>query len=410
MNITLDGDVARVASCAAARLKAKSGININRLVAELCDELQTEDTASIRAALIASWDQINIDAGLGAARRFSPGIRITGFELIDLGPAGVDMQLPGTPCASAVLTAAQQQVAGTEAARDQEIGNELFAVHGPEYWDIPPDARIRDAAVFRMFTEPLVRWQWVLDDGLAKLRGISGAEIEALPRPGENRELPALRPGDCLVNGGGGDPSHVALYAGPDEDGHPMIIHAMATINEGRSAMERVGDAIKLPFQKIGAAIGFDTGEKTGVLHERLGDFFDRYHRDTVIVVRLPGLDSAQIERGLARAKELIGTDYDYKLQAGTDAIYCTEVYLEFLRAAVGNDRSRLPYIGTSCHSHSSPLGTIGVKEQFIAEPSHVMVSPHMEIGVMLGGGAGAYRRMKRTHLLGPNAKRTLAT
>jgi hypothetical protein len=187
-----------------------------------------------------------------------------------------------------------------------------------------------------------------------------------------------------------------------------MIIHAMATNHEGRSALERARDALKLPFLKIGEAIGIDTAEETGVLYERLSDFFNRYHRDTVVVVRMPGLDSAQIVRGLERAKELIGEEYDYKLGVGTAAIYCTEVYLEFLKAALGGDRVKLPYVGTSWHSHGTPLGTIGVKHQFIAEPCHVMVSPHLEIGVMLGGGADAYKRMKRTHLLGPNAKREI--
>jgi hypothetical protein len=90
-----------------------------------------------------------------------------------------------------------------------------------------------------------------------------------------------------------------------------------------------------------------------------------------------------------SRARERAGRGgYDYKLAAGTDA---------------------LPYVGTSYYSYSTPLGTIGVKDQFIAEPCHLMVSPHAEIGVILGGGAEAYSRMKRTHVLGPGAKRELA-
>ena len=408
MEIAQGRDTERLVGFAAARLKEKSGINIDRLARAASEALDIEDPAWAREVIIANWDRINVDAGLGVAKRVSPGARRPGFEEIDISPAGLGLQSPEARIASAMLTAIQQKAAGTQDARTYEMGDDLFAVHGPEYWDIPPDALIRDSAIFRMITEPLVRWQWVLDDGLTKLRGISGAEIEALTRPGEHGEPPALRPGDCLINGGGGDPSHAALYAGPDEHGHPMIIHAMATNNEGRSALERAGDALKLPFRKIGEAIGIDTGEKTGVMYEPVSDFFNRYHRDTVIVARMPGLNSAEIERGLGRGRELIGKDYDYKLAAGTDAIYCTEVYLEFLKAALGADRGKLPYIGTSCYNASTPLGTIGVKDQFIAEPCHLMVSPHMEIGVMLGGGADAYKRMVRTHLLGPNAKREL--
>ena len=50
--------------------------------------------------------------------------------------------------------------------------------------------------------------------------------------------------------------------------------------------------------------------------------------------------------------------------------------------------------------------GAPHLKDQLICEPSHVMVSPHMEIGVMLGGGKDALEDMKRTHVLGPNAQK----
>lgn len=408
MALNLDRDAARVSSFAAARLKEKSGLNIERLTSEASKVLGIEDLAAIREALLANWDQINVEAGLGAMKRISAGALSAAFQQLDVGSSALGTRLPGKKTPQAVLSSKQLKAAGTEDARDHEVGKHYFAVHGPEFWDIPPDARLRDSALFRKITEPLVRWQWVLDDGAAKQRGISGAEIEALTKPGPDGGPPALRPGDCLVNGGGGDPSHVAVYVGPDKDGHPMIVHAMATNNEGRSGMERLGDALKLPFQMAGEALGFDTGQKTGVLYERVGDFFNRYHRDTVVVARLPGLKEDQLEKGIARAMELVGKPYDYKLQAGTNAIYCTEVYLEFLKAALGDQKDKLPYMGTSCHSGGSPLGTVGIKDQFICEPSHVLVSPHIEIGAMLGAGADAYEDMKRTHVLGPNAQRKL--
>src|SRR5262245_57775724 len=73
MEIALSRDTERLVRFAAARLKEKSGINIDRLAREASEALDIEDTAWSREAIIANWDRINVDAGLGVARRVSPG-------------------------------------------------------------------------------------------------------------------------------------------------------------------------------------------------------------------------------------------------------------------------------------------------------------------------------------------------
>lgn len=371
---------------AAALLRAKSGRNPRRLADEVADEFDLDEDDAL-AALTAEWAALNEDAGLGPLVRVSFGPDLPGYQTTDLRPRLAELQARPR----AVLSPRQLAAAGTQAAREHQIGKDLFAVHGPEFWDLPPHHELRNRRLFRLITAPLVRWDWVLDDGTRKLRGICGAEVEALTRG----DAPALRPGDALVNGGGGDPSHVCLYEGKDERGRPTILHAMATNKEGASARERRRDALRLPL----------TGSLTGVLRERLGDFFDRYHRDTVVVLRLPGLDDEQIERGLRRAGDFLGAPYDYKLSPGDDAIYCTELYLEYWKAALGG--LRLPYAGTSYHEGGTTHGVIGVKA-FICEPSHLLVSPHVELGAALGGGAAAVETMFSTHVLGPGAARTL--
>jgi hypothetical protein len=390
-------DAQRVTQFATHALHEKTGQNINKLTADAKHELGIHDVQGIHETLVAKWNEINDAAGLGGLKRFTAGPAIAGFQKIDVSSTGVATRFPKHQVPQAVLSTKELNAAGTPEARVYERNGEAIHVHGPEYWDFEADKGRHNAGIFRFATQGLLRFMWVLDDGSKKLRGISGAEIEALTGPGPNGEPPALRPGDCLINGGGGDPSHVALYAGIDENGRPMIIHSMATNNEGRSRLQRLNDILTLPV----------TESKTGVLYEPLAEFFDRYHRDTVIITRWPDLTPAQIEKGLARAHELIGEGYDYKLNPGTVGVYCTEVFLEFLRAALDNDRARLPYMGTSYYSHGTPLRTIGV-ETNICEPAHVAASPHMEIGAMLGNGAAAIESIRRTHVLGPNAARKI--
>jgi hypothetical protein len=391
-------DANRVIRRAARALQERPGQHIDRLTGDISSELALDDRRAVRHTLIDNWEQINRDAGFGQLFRADLELPANAHEQLNACCAAVAVPLASGRAAAACLGREHMDAAGTTRAREHEMDDDVFSVHGPEYWDIDPDSDIRNLGLFRRMTEPLVRWSWVRESEDKKLRGISGAEIEALTETMAG-EPARLRPGDCLINGGCGDPSHIALYAGKDEQGRPMIIHSMATNNEGRTWFERLKDALMLPFTK----------SKTGVLFERLADFFCRYHRDTVAIARFPNLSQQQIAQGLAHARSLVGDAYDYKLAAGTDAIYCTEVYLEFLKAAVGGARAKYPYMGTSFHRGGGPLGIIGVRA-FVCEPAHVLVSPHMEIGTTLGGGAKAVQELHRTHVLGPGAKRTLDT
>jgi hypothetical protein len=389
-------DAHRVVRRAAGALKHKPGQPIERLTGDISSELAIDDVRAVRQTLIDHWEHINNDAGLGSLLRADLELPANAHAHVNRYSSAAGLQPPSGRSAAASLNREQLDAAGTTLAMEHDIGGEVFSVHGPEYWDIDPDSEFRNLGIFRRMTEPLVRWSWVKETDDQKLRGISGAEIEALTESVAG-EPARLRPGDCVINGGCGDPSHAALYAGKDEHGRPMILHSMATNNEGRTSLERLKDAVLLPF----------TESKTGVLFERLAEFFNRYHRDTVVIARFPNLSEQQIARGLARAKDLVGDPYDYKLAAGTDAVYCTEVYLEFVKAAVGGDRAKCPYMGTSFHRGGGLLGIVGVRA-FVCEPAHVVVSPHMEIGTTLGGGVNAVAELHRTHVLGPGAKRTL--
>ena len=85
--------------------------------------------------------------------------------------------------------------------------------------------------------------------------------------------LNQLEPGDIILNGSGGGLTHAAVYAGDGE-----IIHSMATNTTGRGFLGAVWDTIKRAFG--------DKPENVGVIKEKLGDFFDRYPRDTMVVMR----------------------------------------------------------------------------------------------------------------------------
>src|SRR5262249_25498986 len=129
---------------------------------------------------------------------------------------------------------------------------------------------------------------WSTGEKKEALRGIAGSEVEVLTKAGRDGEPAPLQPGDALLCGGGGDGglTHCILYAGPapashPDAGQPMIIHALATLKEGESREEWIADKLR----KIEHNLGYDVGiseqrfeNQTGVLYERLGHFFNRYH------------------------------------------------------------------------------------------------------------------------------------
>jgi hypothetical protein len=146
--------------------------------------------------------------------------------------------------------------------------------------------------------------------------------------------LDQLKPGDIILNGSGGGLTHAAVYTGNGE-----IIHSMATNTTGRGFLGAVWDTVKRTFGH--------QPENVGVLKEKLGDFFDRYPRDTMVVMRDENLSTAQRNRGVENIDKLVGQGYDYDFTAGDDTYYCTEIGIEFLKAAQG----QAPTFNTTHHS-----------------------------------------------------------
>ena len=135
--------------------------------------------------------------------------------------------------------------------------------------------------------------------------------------------LDQLQPGDIILNGSGGGLTHAAVYAGNGD-----IIHSMATNTTGRGFLGAAWDTIKRAFGH--------KPENVGVIREKLGDFFDRYPRDTMVVMRNEDLSEEQRTKGMEKIETLVGAGYDYDFSAGDNTYYCTEIGIEFLKAAQG--------------------------------------------------------------------------
>lgn len=90
-----------------------------------------------------------------------------------------------------------------------------------------------------------------------------------------------------------------------------------------------------------------------------------------------------------------------------SDAMYCTELYLEFGHAALDGRGELLRYASTSFHEGGSRHGLFGVRA-FICEPPHLLVSPHFTCVAAVGAGRSALENMLKTHVLGPGAQRSV--
>jgi len=167
--------------------------------------------------------------------------------------------------------------------------------------------------------------------------------------------LDQLKPGDIILNGSGGGLTHAAVYAGDGE-----IIHSMATNTTGRGFFGAAWDTIKRAFGH--------QPENVGVIKEQLGDFFDRYPRDTMVVMRDETLDDSQRARGVSNIEQLVGSGYDYDFTAGDDTYYCTEIGIEFLKAAQGE----APIFNTTHHSVPMIWSSDVVEPQTCLKTSHL--------------------------------------
>lgn len=146
---------------------------------------------------------------------------------------------------------------------------------------------------------------------------LTGADAKAM--------LKDLKPGDIILCGNHGGLSHAIMYEG---DG--KIVHAMATGSTARSTLQRLGDMGK-------EMVGIDTDKgKQGVIREGLGEFFDRFERDTYVIMRSPSMTPEKAQAAVAHAKSLVGKEYDYDFRPENGSYYCTEVVGEAYRKALG--------------------------------------------------------------------------
>ena len=81
----------------------------------------------------------------------------------------------------------------------------------------------------------------------------------------------------------------------------------------------------------------FGATEKISVIKESAAEFFERYPRDTYVIMRDPQITPEQASQGVAKIESLVGKDYDYDFSAGDDDYYCTEI-MEYLEEAKGKN------------------------------------------------------------------------
>jgi hypothetical protein len=227
---------------------------------------------------------------------------------------------------------------------------------------------------------------------------------------------PKLLPGDFIMNGGNGEAGHLTIYAGEDpKTGEPQIIHAMATAitqqsvtqfvaNVGEATVEDVvglGEAVVNLVRKPKTSDGeLRAEEKMGVFREGLAEFFDRFHRDTVVVVRDPKLTDDMRRALLEAASRLVGKQYDYDFRRDNDAYYCTEVGIESLRGAYAESNLALPWVGTT------PVDTWPVHD-FVVKTENFMASPSFVVTHANGTGVKARQAVLDTYVSGaPNTER----
>ncbi len=112
---------------------------------------------------------------------------------------------------------------------------------------------------------------------------VAAQEVLALTKEKGPDGQPKLRPGDLLLNGAGETTGHLSIYMGEDPStGKPMLVHAMATAETGRSW---VGLAVEAGKSAVQAVTGQSSG-KVGVIREGVEEFFDRFPRANYVVLR----------------------------------------------------------------------------------------------------------------------------
>lgn len=192
------------------------------------------------------------------------------------------------------------------------------------------------------------------NDGIPRLRG---ADIR-------RDLLPHLKPGDTILCGNAGGVSHAMVYVG-----NGKIIHSMASKETTRTVGERVMDTLRAPTDMVAETLG-RRESKQGVILESVDQFFERFERDTYVVLRAPNLTPEKTQKGLEKIAGLLGKEYDWDFVPGNDAYYCTEVVSEFYRAALGDEAPRIG--GRPVHV---PLL---LDREAVVDPLDVLASPDL--------------------------------
>lgn len=220
---------------------------------------------------------------------------------------------------------------------------------------------------------------------------VAAKEVLALTKEKGPDGQPKLRPGDLLLNGTGGVTGHMSIYVGDDPaTGKPMLVHSMATAQTQKSW---VGLAVEAGKSALQTVTGGGSG-KVGVIREGMEEFFDRFPRDSYVVLRDPRLSDAMRERGLDRVNALVGKGYDYDFGLKNDTYYCSEIGLELLKAAYQDSGKALPWVGTTSISKLT-------LDSYVATPQNFAASPDFVVTAANDAGAKAFAKVVDTHVVG---------
>ena len=168
----------------------------------------------------------------------------------------------------------------------------------------------------------LIKLVWPVGGGEDDIPRVMGKDIELAVKD--------MKPGDIILNGNNGGLSHAAMYVGDGD-----IVHAMATEKANLGVLGSLWNTISMPVKKL-----FGATEKIGVIKESAAEFFERYPRDTYVIMRDPQITPEQASQGVAKIESLVGKDYDYDFSAGDDDYYCTEIVMEYLEEAKGKENA----------------------------------------------------------------------
>ena len=255
--------------------------------------------------------------------------------------------------AEAKKTLSAQSKAGVD-----PFANDTFESNKPvrvtEDADVNLYAQEKDyGGFFKGLMKFLIKLVWPVGGGEDDIPRVMGKDIELAVKD--------MKPGDIILNGNNGGLSHAAMYVGDGD-----IVHAMATEKANLGVLGSLWNTISMPVKKL-----FGATEKIGVIKESAAEFFERYPRDTYVIMRDPQITPEQASQGVAKIESLVGKDYDYDFSAGDDDYYCTEIVMEYLEEAKGKENAP---IFTTTHEKYP-----GLLDRQIVDPKNMLVSSALD-------------------------------